>query len=89
MNILKDEAGIVEESHILSRGFHIYDYMVVNDMGQAIYKFPQYANDRCTIRGGYWRYIVLDKKGKELWEGWWNTNDEFDQVMSELGLIEI
>jgi len=27
------------------------------------------------------------KTGQKLWEGWWNSNDEFDKTMSELGAV--
>lgn len=88
MNIHKDSAGYVTGKHIESRGFKVFDTIEGNDMGQMSYSMPQYQNDKVQILGGYWNYVVKDiKTGQKLWEGWWNTNEEFDATMTELGAI--
>lgn len=57
-------------------------------MGQISYSMPQYQNDKVQILGGYWNYVVKDiKTGEKLWEGWWNSNEEFDATMAELGAV--
>lgn len=86
MNIRTNEAGSVDESHFRKRGFFVYDVIKGNDMGQCSFRINQYKNEQCTIEGGYWTWYVKDKEGKFLFEGWWNTNDEFDQTMNELGI---
>ena len=53
-------------------------------MGQVI-EMPQYQNDEIQIVGGYWNYIVKNRKtGETIWSGWWNSNDEFDETMNTL-----
>ena len=56
-------------------------------MGQMSWEIPQYKNDKCFITGGYWEWIVKDIKGKVLFIGWWNSNEEFDKTMQELELL--
>lgn len=83
MNIHKDSAGCVTRKHIESRGFEVFE----TDNGFD-YSIPQYQNDKVQIIGGYWRYIVKEiSTGKKLWEGWWNSNDEFDNTMAKLKAI--
>lgn len=80
MNILKDSAGCVTQKHIKSKGFEVFEIIEGFD-----YALPQYHNDKFQIVGGYWNWIVKDiKTGEKIWNGWWNSNDEFDQTMSEL-----
>ena len=80
MNILKNSAGSVETSHIKKKGFEIFDFIE----GQE-YSIPQFKNNKFLIVGGYWNWLVKDiKTGKQLWSGWWNSNDEFDQTLLEL-----
>jgi hypothetical protein len=83
MNILKDSAGWVTNEHIL-KTFTVYKVIEINDMGQATYELPQYTNGTIKIKGGYWNYVVTDMNNKELWSGWWNSNDEFDSTISDL-----
>ena len=84
MNILKDSAGAVSSKHIKKRGFEVFETAKSNDMGQVI-EMPQYQNDEIQIVGGYWNYIVKNRKtGATLWLGWWNSNDEFDETINEL-----
>ena len=88
MNIHKDSAGYVTGKHIESRGFKVFDTIEGNDMGQMSYSMPQYQNEKVQILGGYWNYVVKDiKTGQKLWEGWWNSNDEFDTTMAKLGAV--
>lgn len=87
MNILKDSAGSVKSDHILSKGFKVFKTIEGNDMGQMSWSMPQYENTKCKIEGGYWHYVVSDHEGQKLWEGWWNSNEEFDKVMDELNLL--
>lgn len=88
MNILKDSAGYVTHKHIESRGFKVFETREINDMGQSTIQMPQYQNDKVKICGGYWSYTVRDTKtGKEIWQGWWNSNEEFDLTMAELGAL--
>jgi hypothetical protein len=80
MNIRKNSAGFVTKKHILKRGFKVFDIIEGFD-----YSMPQYQNDKMQILGGYWNYVVKDiKTGNKLWEGWWNSNDEFDKTISKL-----
>lgn len=87
MNVLKDSAGHVTGEHILSKGFKVFKTIEGNDMGQMSWSIPQYENTKCKIEGGYWHHTVSNHKGQKLWEGWWNSNEEFDQVMEELDLL--
>lgn len=88
MNIHKDSVGYVTDKHIESRGFKVFDTIEGNDMGQMSYSMTQYQNDKVQILGGYWNYVVKDTKtGQKLWGGWWNSNEEFDATMIELGAI--
>jgi len=87
MNIHKDSAGYVTAKHILSKGFEVFNTIEGNDMGQMIYLMPQYKNANCKILGGYWNYVVKDNDDITIWEGWWNSNCEFDKTMSDLGLL--
>lgn len=85
MNITNDEAGYVTNEHIKSRGFEVFDTIEGNDMGQMSYSLDQYQNDKIQILGGYWNYVIKDREtGNKLWEGWWNSNEEFDQTINEL-----
>lgn len=86
MNITKDSAGVVSPKHILSKGFEVFETMDGNDMGQS-WSIPQYKNEKCVIVGGYWHWRVVNNNGRELFGGWWNTNEEFDKTMTDLGLI--
>jgi len=85
MNIRTNEAGYVDDKHILKNGFKVFETIEGNDMGQMGYSLPQYQNDKFKILGGYWNYSVVDRKTEnKLWEGWWNSNEEFDKTISEL-----
>ena len=87
MNIRTDAAGAVKHEHIISKGFQVFDKIGGNDMGQMEWEIPQYANGKFKITGGYWTWYVTDMNGQKLWEGWWNSNDEFDATMAELGAV--
>jgi hypothetical protein len=87
MNIHKDSAGCVTENHILGKGFIVFGIIEGNDMGQMSYSMPQYQNNKCKILGGYWNYTVKNNKDEKVWEGWWNSNEEFDNTMIDLGMI--
>lgn len=86
MNIRSNKAGAVTKEHIEKRGFKVYRDDGFSDMGQMTVNMPQYENDSLYINGGYWNYVVSDKNGNRLWEGWWNSNDEFDATISKLKL---
>lgn len=88
MNILNDKAGYVTKEHIVNCGFEVFKTLEGSDMGQMTFSLPQYKNKKCKILGGYWNYIIQDHKGKKLWEGWWNSNEEFDKTMLELNLLK-
>lgn len=75
---------MVKIEHILSKGFEIYDTIVGDDMGQMSYELPQFKNDKYFIKGGYWNYVITDLEGKELFSGWWETNEEFDRTLEEI-----
>jgi hypothetical protein len=87
MNITRNDAGSVGGKYILSKGFKVFDKIEGNDMGQCEWSIPQYKNSKCTITGGYWHWKVKDNDGNELFGGWWNSNEEFEKTMTELGLI--
>lgn len=82
MNIHTNEAGYATKEHILNSGFTIYDTFNGSDMGQITFELPQYTNGVIDIDGGYWNYEIKDKDGNQLWSGWWNSNDEFDETIS-------
>jgi hypothetical protein len=84
MNILKDSAGRVNHNHILSKGFEVFDIIKGNDMGQMEYEIPQYSNGKLKIIGGYWNWVIKNEKNEKLWEGWWNSNEEFNETIKEL-----
>ena len=85
MNILKDGAGYVTDEHIKKQGFEVFNTIEGNDMGQMSYSMPQYKNSKYRILGGYWNYIIKDiKTDRKLWEGWWNSNEEFDETIKNL-----
>lgn len=83
MNIHTDAAGAVSDKHILSKGFSVFDVIEVNDIDSSS-SLPQYTNEKIKIVGGYWHYVVKDMEDKKLWEGWWNSNEEFDQTVTEI-----
>jgi hypothetical protein len=88
MNITNDSAGFVTQKHILNRGFKIYKINEVNDMGQGTYELPQYERaDGVKITGGYWSYNIEDSKGNVLFDGWWNSNKEFDETMIHIDYL--
>ena len=81
MNIRRQDAGMVGTKHITKRGFKVYE--VIDAMGEA--SLPQYKKGNAKINGGWWTYIVkIDDE--EVWSGWWNTEEEFDETMAELGI---
>ena len=86
MNIHTDKAGYATGKHIKKSGFTVFDTITGNDMGQMDWEIPQYENDKCKITGGYWEWCIKDLEGNEIWRGWWNSNDEFDQTMKILSL---
>lgn len=84
MNICKTSAGSVSASHIESRGFKIFKTMRGSDMGQGEWDIPQFTNEKIKIVGCYWTWFVKDMDDNELWQGWWNTNEEFDKTIEEI-----
>lgn len=84
MNILKDAAGFVTHAHILSRGFEVFETIEGCDMGQIHYSMPQFDNGTIKILGGYWNYKIKDKADNILFDGWWNSNEEFDETINML-----
>jgi hypothetical protein len=88
MNIRTNEAGYVTNEHILSSGFKVFETIKGNDMGQSSFSLPQYENDQFKILGGYWNYVIKDLNDKTLWEGWWNSNEEFDETINQLSALE-
>lgn len=87
MNILTNEAGTVNEQHIKSKGFKVFDEIIGSDMGQYEYSLPQYRNDKCTITGGYWNWKIKNNNDVVLFSGWWNSNKEFDETINKLNLL--
>lgn len=83
MNIRTNDAGAVSESHIKSRGFSVYKIIEGSDMEQSSFSLPQFTNGELTIKGGYWNYSIY-KDGKSVFDGWWNTNEEFDETLREI-----
>ena len=85
MNICKDSAGYVTDEHIKSKGFEVFKVIKGEEMGQMSWEMPQWEDDKLQIVGGYWHYRVILKETDEvLWEGWWNSNEEFDETMNNL-----
>jgi hypothetical protein len=86
MNILKDEAGAVKQEHILSRGFTVYHTEVVYDIDSSCH-LPQFTNGEFKITGGYWNYVIKNSQDEELFSGWWNSNEEFDETLKSIGAL--
>ena len=85
MNIRKNSAGYVTNEHILRSGFKVDKENIYSDMGQGSFTLTDYSKDnKLFLTGGYWNYYIRDKNGKKLFEGWWNSNEEFDKTISEL-----
>lgn len=84
MNITNNSAGYVSDEHIKSKGFKVFDVIEINDMGQTTYSLQQFKNDKFQIIGGYWNYVIKDLNGNKLWDGWWNSNEEFDETITKL-----
>lgn len=85
MNVHTDKSGSVSQDHIEKSGFEIFATIDGSDMGQMCYSLPQFTNGDIQIIGGYWNYIIKDiKTGKKLWEGWWNSNKEFDETIKNI-----
>lgn len=88
MNIRKDSAGYVTGDHIKASGFKVDKENTYSDMGQGSYTLTTYSKeDKLFLTGGYWDYNIRDKKGELLFEGWWNSNDEFDKTIDGLELV--
>lgn len=81
MNIRNNDAGCVTPEHFKNKGFKVFETIYGNDMGQMNYSMPQYKSDKIKIIGGYWNYSVLDMDNNVLWQGWWNSNEEFDETI--------
>ena len=81
MNILKGSAGYVTGEHIKKSGFSVFEVIKGNDMGQMSYEIPQYTDGKVKITGGYWNWVVSDMDGNQLFSGWWNSNEEFDETI--------
>lgn len=85
MNIRKDSAGYVTEKHIIESGFKVDKENSFSDMGQMTVTLKDYSkNGQLFLTGGYWTYYIKDGGGKVLWEGWWNSNEEFDKTINEI-----
>ncbi len=85
MNIRKDEAGYVTGKYILESGFKIDKENIYSDMGQGSYTLTDYSkNNKLFLTGGYWTYYIKNKQGDLLFEGWWNSNEEFDNTIIKL-----
>jgi len=85
MNIRNNDAGYVTDEHIKKSGFFVFDTIEESDMGQSSYSMPQWTNGKIKILGGYWNYIIEDAfTGQKLWDGWWNSNEEFDKTIAEI-----
>ena len=84
MNVRTNSAGYVSEKHILESGFIINKTTTYPDIDSS-YTLTDYSkDDNLFLTGGYWTYYLKDKQGNLLWEGWWNTNGEFDETIKEL-----
>ena len=84
MNIRKDEAGCVTGDYILKTGFKVDKIHECNN-GWDSWTLTDYSKDDLLfLTGGYWTYYIKNKNGKQLWEGWWNSNDEFDETIKQL-----
>jgi hypothetical protein len=79
MNIRTNEAGCVTNEH------KVDEENTYSDMGESSYTLTDYSkDDKLFLTGGFWTYYIKDKKGKTLFEGWWNSNDEFDETIRKL-----
>lgn len=87
MNIRNDKAGYVTDAHIIQSGFKAFDngnYFSDQGMEGRKQVLPEFTDGVLYISGGYWNYEIKNFQGKLLWSGWPNSNQEFDDVISEL-----
>jgi len=85
MNIRRNGAGAVSNQHILKSGFKIDNERNFSDMGQMTVTMTDYSKcGKLFLTGGYWTYYIKNKDGNLLWEGWPNSNEEFDEVITKL-----
>ena len=85
MNIRTNDSGYVTNEHILKSGFKVDEEHVHSDMGQGSFTLKDFSKDgKLFLTGGYWNYYIKDKDGNLLFEGWWNSNEEFDNTIREL-----
>ena len=75
-----DRFGCVTHEHILNSGFkvdRVRDYVD--------YTLYDYSKDgKLFLTGGYWNYMISNINGVILFDGWWNSNDEFSKTISEI-----
>jgi hypothetical protein len=85
MNIKTDKAGVVSHEHIISKGFTVFETTEGSGMCGESWSIPQYTNGKIYIMGGYWTwYIRKTPQGDDLFDGWWNTNEEFDNTLEQI-----
>ena len=79
MNIRKDEAGYVTDDYIKASGFIV----TKTHTGQGYELYDYQKDGKLFLTGGYWTYYLRDRGGNLLFEGWWNSNEEFDTTIEE------
>lgn len=82
MNIRNESAGYIKEQDILNEGFECYETIEVSDIDSSC-SLPQYRRGDLYLNGGYWNY-TLKRNGKILFDGWWNTVEEFKQTLRNI-----
>lgn len=83
MNIRTNEAGSISHQDILNQGFSVAKIKEFSDMGQSTVTLTDYYKGNVLLTGGYWNWS-LQKDGKEIFSGWWNSNEEFIQTLKDL-----
>ena len=84
MNITKHGAGCATSDHILNSGFTIYSETTHQDIDSTFTLTEYIKPGKFLLTGGYWTWYIKDVNGNTIWQGWWNSNEEFDQTIKEL-----
>jgi len=84
MNERKWNSGCVTHEHILKSGFIIDKEHTVYATGDEFTLIDYSKGGVLFLTGGYWHYKIKTGDGTLVWEGWPNSNEEFDTVISTI-----
>ena len=84
MNKRQDQNGYATNDHFLKSGF-VIDRVHDFSTGWESWRLTDYSKDgKLFLTSGYWTYSIKNADGKILFEGWWNSNEEFDKTIYEI-----